>query len=128
MRTADALAATGTAETTAAAARAQAAAGASDFVLSSCDGWTFTAPDAVGEPSSSGRKRLLRGGRFRGPGRDVAAVAVAFDAEHGFEFGAECAALARFGQIGAGPELLAMARAAGPRATTCSTSSRRTWG
>lgn len=104
--------ATGTAETLVADARIPA--GAAAFVLSSCDGWTFTAPDAVGEPSSSGRKRLLRGGRFRGPGRDVAAVAVAFDAEHGFEFGAECAALARFGQIGAGPELLAMARAAGP--------------
>ena len=104
--------ATCTAETLATDTRAVVA--APGFVLSSCDGWTFTAPDAVGEPSSSGRKRLLRGGRFRGPGRDVAAVAVAFDAEHGFEFGAECAALARFGQIGAGPELLAMARAAGP--------------
>ncbi len=104
--------ATCTAETLATDARA--VVGASGFVLSSRDGWTFTAPDPAGEPSSSGRKTLLRGGRFRGPGRDVAAVAVAFDGRHGFEFGVECAALARFGQIGAGPELLALARATGP--------------
>ncbi len=104
--------ATCTAETLATDTRAVVA--APGFVLSSRDGWTFTAPDAAGEPSSSGRKTVLHGGRFRGPGRDVAAVAVAFDARHGFEFGIECAALARFGQIGAGPELLAMARVAGP--------------
>lgn len=84
------------------------------LALASRDGWSFEAPDSCGVPSSSGRKRIVSGGRFSSPGRTCAAVAVLFDCDHALEFGLECAALARFGQIGVGPELLAVAEA--PRA------------
>lgn len=81
------------------------------LALASHDGWSFEAPDSCGVPSSSGRKRIVAGGRFSSPGRTCAAVAVLFDCGHALEFGLECAALARFGQIGVGPELLAVAEA-----------------